>query len=501
MDDGALLLPHGSSDIVDGVFDYAGRPASRSATGRWISAAFIIWVEIGERFSYYGVSSNLISYLTGPLRESTATAAAAVNVWSGVASMLPLLGAFIADSYFGRYRTIVGASLLYMLGLSLMTLSSLHSSPCGEAATTDPADCAPAPGQVVSFYASLYLMALAQGCHKPCVQAFGADQFDDDHPAERAAKSSFFNWWYFGLIAGVLVANLLLTYIQDYVSWALGFGIPCLAMAAALLVFLLGTKTYRLYPLYTNSSTKCPGDGRRGDLKRLLPLLPIWATSLPYAVVFSQSPTLFTKQGATLDRRLGPNFELPAASLQVCSSVAIITFVVVYDRLLVPLARRLTKRPSGITMLQRIGTGMFISLLSIVVSALVEIKRLEVARESDDGVAPMSMWWLVPQYALFGVADVFTMIGLQEFFYDQVPEAYRSLGLGLYLSIFGVGSLLSGGLVSAIDKISKMGGGDSWFADDINRGHFDYFYWLLAGLSGVGLVLFLNFAKAYVYKK
>lgn len=113
----------------------------------------------------------------------------------------------------------------------------------------------------------------------------------------------------------------------------------------------------------------------------------------------------------------------------------------------------------------------------------------------------MSVWWLVPQYALFGVSDVFTMIGLQEFFYDQVPVAYRSLGLGLYLSIFGVGGFLSGGLVSAIDKITKRGGGESWFADDINRGHFDYFYWLLAGLSAVGLVLFLCFAKAYVYKR
>ncbi|KAG6510107.1 hypothetical protein ZIOFF_028115 [Zingiber officinale] len=106
--------PHGSSDVVDGAVDYAGRPASRSATGRWISAVFIIWVEIGEWFTYYGVANNLISYLTGPLRESTATAAAAINVWSGVASMLPLLGAFVADSYFGRYWTIVGASLLYM---------------------------------------------------------------------------------------------------------------------------------------------------------------------------------------------------------------------------------------------------------------------------------------------------------------------------------------------------------------------------------------------------
>ncbi|KAK1300923.1 putative peptide/nitrate transporter [Acorus calamus] len=497
--------------------DDPNRPIPPTNGGGWTSAIFIIGVEIAERFAYYGISSNLISYLTGQLGESTATAAANVNAWSGVASLLPLLGAFVADSWLGRYRTIVVASLLYILGLGLLTISSVI----------------PSNGQlkVAYFFFSLYLVALAQGGHKPCVQAFGADQFDSHDPEECKSKSSFFNWWYFGMCGGTIVSVSIVNYVQDNNNWTLGFAVPCVSMMFALVIFLLGTRTYRHSVVledkgpfvrisqvivasmrrrqegntYVADGAAKISDEQVEEAKGVLRLFPIWATCLIYAVVFAQCSTFFVKQGVTMDRLIGHDFKVPSATLQSFVSISVVAFIPIYDRILVPIIRNFTGIHSGLTLLQRIGTGMVLSMISMIVAALVEIKRLDTAREfglidKPNSTIPMRLWWLVPQYVLFGISDAFTMVGLQEFFYDQVPDGLRSLGLALYLSIFGVGNFISSFIVSLIDRTTSCSG-ESWFSNNLNRAHLDYFYWLLAGLSAAELVIYIYFSNSYTYKK
>ena len=240
------------------------------------------------------------------------------------------------------------------------------------------------------------------------------------------------------------------------------------------------------------------------EAKAALSLFPIWGPCLIYGIVFAQLSTFFTKQGATMDRMVVQGFKIPAASLQGFIGLTVTIIIPIYDCIFVPSARAFTKRPSGITMLQRIGTGLFFSSLSMIVAALVEMTRLKIAQEYDlvdkpNVAIPMSVWWLLPQYLMFGLADVFTMVGMQEFFYDQVPTELRSIGLALYLSVMGVGSFLSSFLVSAIEKATGGDGRDSWFSNNLNRAHIDYFYWLLAGLSAVGFAVYLHFARSYIY--
>ncbi|XP_074561490.1 protein NRT1/ PTR FAMILY 5.10-like [Curcuma longa] len=527
-------LLRSNSDLIQGVVDYRGRPASRSASGGWTAAIFIMGVQIPERMAYYGISANLISYLTGPLRVSTADAAAAINVWNGVGSLLPVLGALVADCYLGRFRTILISSFLYLLGLGMLTLSSVlpifYSLKYEGASIADQTTCPPSI-RLVLLYISLYLVAIAQAGFKPCVQAFGADQFDQGDPRELISRGIFFNWWYFGICIGIVVAIAFSSYVQDNIGWGLGFGIPCMVMLSSLLMLLLGTRTYRIYlsiegPMaracdkflalarkllqnlgFITVEDRGLHQSETGDVEatRLLRLFPVWSMCLMYTVVYAQSATLFTKQGRTLDTRIGIKLHVPPAALQCFIAASIVLCIPIYDRVLVPMARKLTKLPSGITMLQRIGTGIVISMVSMSVAALVEERRLRIAEEFDlldkpEATIPMSLWWLLPQYILMGVSEVFALIGMQEFFYDQVPDGLRSLGLALYLGIFGIGSFVSGFMISVIDKTTSRGG-ESWFANNLNHAHLDYFYWLLAGLSAFQLVLYLYFAKDYVYKK
>ncbi|OEL17850.1 Protein NRT1/ PTR FAMILY 8.2 [Dichanthelium oligosanthes] len=562
---------------LDGTTDHTGKPAVRSKTGTWRACPFILGNECCERLAYYGMSSNLVNYMIDRLNQGNAAAANNVSNWSGTCYVMPLLGAFLADAYLGRYLTIAAFMGLYIVGLTLLTMSAVVPG----LRPPDAAGAAPTAGQSAAFYVALYLIAVGTGGIKPCVSSFGADQFDDADPRERQSKSSFFNWFYMSINIGALVASSVLVWVQMNVGWGWGFGIPAAAMAVAVASFLLGSRLYRHQkpggsPLTRmlqvvvaawrkrKSVAALPADasllheqqsapaiqGSRKlehteqfrwldraavpteedareeetgivhnpwrlctvtqveELKSVLRLLPVWASGIVVSAVYSQMSTMFVLQGNTLDPRMGSGagaFKIPSASLSIFDTLSVIAWAPAYDRLIVPAARRWTGHPRGFTQLQRMGIGLGVSVLSMLAAGALEVARLRVAAShgmlDSTGYLPISIFWQVPQYFIIGAAEVFTFIGQIEFFYDQAPDAMRSMGTALSLTSSALGSYLSALLVSIVTAVTTRKGGLGWIPDNLNRGHLDYFFWLLSVLSVINLIVYLWIAKWYKYKQ
>ncbi|EFJ12553.1 hypothetical protein SELMODRAFT_425373 [Selaginella moellendorffii] len=241
------------------------------------------------------------------------------------------------------------------------------------------------------------------------------------------------------------------------------------------------------------------------EVKMVLRLLPIWATTITFYTVYAQMLTFSVVQGSKMDRKMG-SFLFPSASSAAFLFATIMVTVTVYDRFIVPLMRKLTGHPQGITTLQRIGVGLVVAILAMVVAAMVERRRVRIAREnklldSPDVPVPMSVLWILPQYVLVGIGEAFTYIGQLEFFYRESPDGMQSLGVGLFLSTISLGFFLSSFLVSVVDSVTRGGGSGGWIANNLNRSRLDDFYWLLAVVSSANLVLYLICARWYKYRR
>ncbi|XP_044473785.1 protein NRT1/ PTR FAMILY 5.6-like [Mangifera indica] len=548
--------------VNDSSVDHKGRVPLRASTGVWKASIFIIAIEFSERLSYFGISKNLIIYLTKVIHQDLMTAARNVNYWVGVTTLMPLLGGFVADAYLGRFSTVLVSSLIYLLGLLLLTMSwyvpglkACDAEVCLEARKI----------HVVFFFIAIYLVSVGTGGHKPSLESFGADQFDEDHTEERKKKMSFFNWWNFGFCSGSMLGVTVVIYVQDHVNWGVSDIIITAVMAISLLIFIIGRPFYRyrtptgsvLTPLLqvlvaavakrnlphpsnpghlyevpktqkaqgrllchtdklkfldkaaivdnktsvkTQSPWKLATVTKVEEMKLILNMIPIWLAALPFGISVAQTATFFIKQGATLNRKIGDGFMIPPASIYALAAIGMIISITVYDKILVPILRRATGNERGITILQRIGIGMLFTITTTVVAALVERKRLAaVEKDPKFGSMSMSVFWLAPQFVIIGVGDGFTVVGLQEYFYDQVPDSMKSLGIAFYLSVIGAGNFLSSLLVTLLDQITEKIG-KSWFGKDLNSSRIDNFYWLLAGMNTVNLLFYVFLAKRYSYK-
>ncbi|KAJ6815060.1 protein NRT1/ PTR FAMILY 5.6 [Iris pallida] len=567
--------------VYDSSVDHQGKVPLRASTGVWNASLFVIAIELSERLSYIGLATSLITYLTKVLHWDVKSAAKNVNYWIGVTTMTPLLGGFLADAYLGRFYTILVSTIIYLVGLLLLTMSQILPSlkPCSDSTT---ACKKPLKVHEVIFFVAMYMISIGTGGHKPSLESFGADQFDDNHAEERKKKLSYFNWWNCGLCSGVMLGSTLVVYVQDNVSWAAADVVLTTVMGINLVIFLAGKSRYRysapqgspLTPLlqvvvaamakrhlplpsdagelyeaptsiknatrllcHTNhfrfldkaaiiengyeeevgAITKTKANRWRlatvtqvEETKLVLSIIPIWLSSLPFGMSVAQTSTFFIKQGSIMNRKMTGDFEIPAASL--CSFVAasMIISVLLYDKILVPFLRRATGNERGMSVLRRIGVGMALAVVAMAVAAIIERKRLRTAELEETGgstSSSMSVFWLVPQFVILGIGDGFTVVGLQEYFYEQVPDSMRSLGIAFYLSVMGAANFLSSLLITVVDTITTTSSGhghghghEGWIAKDLNKSRLDDFYWLIAAINGVNIGAYLYVATNFSYK-
>nr|GEZ07701.1 protein NRT1/ PTR FAMILY 7.3-like [Tanacetum cinerariifolium] len=233
------------------------------------------------------------------------------------------------------------------------------------------------------------------------------------------------------------------------------------------------------------------------EVKCVLRLLPIWLCTILSSVVFIQMISLFVEQGAAMNRKIS-HFQIPPASMTVFDIVSTSIFIICYDKLILPLYVRITKRkPSPPSELQRMGIGLAIATVAIITAGIVELHRLKYASEGPKETSSLSIFWQTPQYVLVGIAEAFTYVAQWEFFAAQVPDKLKSIGLGLSMCSSAMGSYTSSIILSVVMKITSKDGKPGWVPANLNDGHLDRFFFLCAGLTALNLVLFVSCAKKY----
>ncbi|KAL5546759.1 hypothetical protein UlMin_006446 [Ulmus minor] len=535
---------------------------------------FIFANEICDRFASSGFHANMITYLTNELNLPMVKASNTLTNFGGTASFTPLIGALIADSFAGRFWTIVVSSIIYILGLVSITISailpSLRPPPC-----PSQTNCIEASNlQLWILYISLLLTSLGSGGIRPNVVTFAADQFDMTKKGVANRGWNFFNLYYFSMGLATLTALTVVVYIQENVGWGWGLGIPTIAMAISIVVFVVGAPLYKKIkpggsPLvrlvqvvaaaFRKRNVELPEDPkvlyqnkeldagislqgrllhsdqykwldraaivtteeaknttppnlwrlntvhRIEELKCIIRMLPIWASGILLVTSHSHQNSFTILQARSMDRHLSKSFEIPPASLSIFGILTMLTGLVLYERLFVPAARRLTKKPAGITCLQRMGVGFAVNILATLVSSFVEMKRKRVAAHHNlldypKAIIPISVFWLVPQFCLHGVAEVFMSVGHLEFLYDQSPESMRSTAAALYWIAISIGNYLGTLLVTLVHNYTGSGE-NNWLPDrNLNRGRLEYYYLLVSGIQVVNFVYYVVCAWFYSSK-
>ncbi|KAM8719790.1 hypothetical protein ACLKA7_005935 [Drosophila subpalustris] len=352
------------------------------------SVFFIISNEFCERFNYYGMRTVLVLYLSRQLGYSDDTATVVFHIFTMFVYFLCVFGAIISDSWLGKFKTILYLSLVYICGSALLTLGAIG----------------PLNLPVETFtMLGLALIALGSGGIKPCVAAFGGDQFKV--PEQLKQITSFFSLFYFSINAGSLISTTVTPILREDVHcfgdincYPLAFGVPAVLMVVSVIIFVLGRPLYKIKPpagnmvvlvsstIWTAITTKCKEKKTNprehwldyadkkydrkmiDDVKVLMRVLFLYIPLPIFWALFDQQGSRWTFQATRMDGDMG-SWDLKPDQLQVLNPLLILVFIPLYDVAFYPLLSLVgIRRP-----LQKLTLGGILAGIAFIISGIVEL--------------------------------------------------------------------------------------------------------------------------------
>ncbi|XP_026218174.1 solute carrier family 15 member 1-like [Anabas testudineus] len=381
------------------------KPKKQCATvlGYPISIFFIVVNEFCERFSYYGMRAVLVLYFKYFLKWDDDFATTIYHTFVALCYLTPILGAIVADSWLGKFKTIVYLSIVYALGQVVMAVSAIHDiTDANRDGTPDNMGF-----HIALSMVGLLLIALGTGGIKPCVAAFGGDQFADDQEKQR---STFFSIFYLSINAGSLLSTIITPMLRaqecgihsQQKCYPLAFGVPAALMVVALIVFIIGSGMYNktapqgnilvkvckcigfaIKNRYRHRSSQYPKRVHWMDwaeekydklliaqVKMVLKVLFLYIPLPMFWALFDQQGSRWTLQATTMDGNFGALVIQPD-QMQTVNPILILILVPIMDSVIYPL---ISKCKLNFTPLKRMTVGMFFAALAFVAAALVQMQ-------------------------------------------------------------------------------------------------------------------------------
>jgi len=376
---------------------------------------YIIGNEAAERFCFYGLRAILVVYMTQYLRNRAGALAPMsendANKWYHlfVASnyFFPMLGAIVADAFWGKFRTVFWISLVYCAGCVALA--------------GDPTR--------MGLFVGLGLIALGSGGIKPCVSSNVGDQFGS---ANQHLVSRAFGWFYFSVNAGSMISIPLTPVLLDKFGPRVAFGVPAVLMFMATVIFWSGRRKFVHIPPKGSSFLRATFNRETFAAFGRLAILFVFVAV--FWSLWDQSGGEWVLQAEKMDRQMhlfGWHFELLSSQLQAVNAVMILALIPTFQYLIYPAINSLWR----LTPLRKIGLGIFTIGVSFLISAWIE-SRLGAGHK-------VNVFWQLPAYLLLSAGEVMTSITSLEFAYTQAPKHLKAIVQALYLWSITAGNLFT----------------------------------------------------------